>query len=83
MTASSPAVPDTATFDLTVTAAQIGGASPPRGGVGEPYSCASEVGGDPAPTVSVSSRALPPGLSLSGDGLLSGTPSRWARTRYR
>ncbi|HEY6797177.1 MAG TPA: putative Ig domain-containing protein [Kineosporiaceae bacterium] len=42
---------------------------------GEAYQYAYTVTGVPAPTVSVTSGALPPGLALSGAGLLYGTPT--------
>jgi len=48
---------------------------PPAGLVGQAYSYTYLVGGDPAPTVSVSSGVLPPGVSLSAGGVLSGTPT--------
>lgn len=44
--------------------------------VGQPYSFTYTASGTPAPTFSVSSGALPPGLSLnSTTGVLSGTPT--------
>jgi len=56
--------------ELTAT---IGG-SPPPATLGEPYSYQFRVGGDPRPVIAVDSGSLPLGLSLSPDGLLSGTP---------
>jgi hypothetical protein len=56
-------------------AATIGG-TPPSGGVGEPYSFTFTTGGNPPPTVTRSAGALPPGLTLSSTGKLSGTPTR-------
>jgi uncharacterized repeat protein (TIGR01451 family) len=56
------------------TAPSIGG-QPPAGVVGAPYSYAFAVGGTPAPNVSVVGGALPPGLTLSNAGVLSGTPT--------
>ena len=50
--------------------------SPPGGTVGVAYSYTFAAGGNPAPTFSVSSGSLPPGLSLNGSsGVLSGTPT--------
>jgi hypothetical protein len=48
--------------------------SPPAGGVGEPYSFTFGTTGTPAPTVTRTAGQLPPGLSLSTAGVLSGTP---------
>jgi Calx-beta domain/Putative Ig domain len=45
------------------------------GGVGEYYDKAVSVTGDPAPVVTLSSGTLPPGLSLSSAGRVSGTPT--------
>jgi hypothetical protein len=50
--------------------------SPPVGAVPEPYSYAFTVGGDPAATVSLLSGSLPPGLTLSSAGVLSGTATK-------
>jgi hypothetical protein len=48
---------------------------PPEGEVGEPYSHRFETaGGTPPATFAVINGALPPGLSLSSDGLVSGIP---------
>lgn len=56
----------------------------PTGAVGTPYSvqfkaragCSDAVGGGPYVRYSVASGGLPPGLSLSSSGLLSGTPTQ-------
>jgi lysophospholipase L1-like esterase len=48
---------------------------PPNGSVGAPYSFQYTVGGYPSATVTRVG-PLPPGLSLSTTGLLSGTPTR-------
>jgi len=56
----------------------------PTGSVGTPYSvqfkarsgCSDPVGGGPYVKYSVASGGLPPGLSLSSSGLLSGTPTQ-------
>lgn len=47
--------------------------TPPAGTVGEAYSFAFTTSGDP--TVTVTGGTLPPGLTLSSDGVLSGTPT--------
>jgi hypothetical protein len=49
--------------------------TPPSGGVSEPYSFTFAIGGDPAPTVTYTG-ALPPGLALDSNGMLSGTPTK-------
>lgn len=43
--------------------------------VGTPYSYTFTASGGPAPTFAVSSGALPAGLTLTSDGVLSGTPT--------
>lgn len=47
---------------------------PPAGVVGAAYSYAFEVGGTPPPNVTAGA-GLPPGLTLSNTGVLSGTPT--------
>ncbi|NKU37336.1 hypothetical protein GS887_25675 [Rhodococcus hoagii] len=49
--------------------------TPASGTVGRPYSYAFTVAGRPAPTVSVTTGALPDGLTLTSNGLLAGTPT--------
>jgi hypothetical protein len=49
--------------------------TPGTGQVGDPYSYSLAVAGDPAPALSLTQGALPPGLSLAGDGTISGTPT--------
>ncbi|MEO6701696.1 MAG: putative Ig domain-containing protein, partial [Jatrophihabitantaceae bacterium] len=69
-----------ATQTLTITVGQpstpptVTG-SPTPATAGQPYSFAFSTSGTPAPTVTVSAGSLPPGLSLSSSGVLSGTPS--------
>jgi hypothetical protein len=48
--------------------------TPPAAGVGEPYGFSFTRTGDP--TVTKSAGSLPPGVSLSSSGRLSGTPTR-------
>lgn len=51
-------------------------AQPSNGVVNTPYTFTLTANGTPAPTFSVTSNALPPGLALSGtSGLINGTPS--------
>jgi uncharacterized repeat protein (TIGR01451 family) len=56
------------------TPPSIGG-QPSAGTVGAAYSYAFAIGGTPPPDVSADSAQLPPGLSLSSTGVLSGTPT--------
>ncbi|RVW06371.1 YncE family protein [Rhodococcus spongiicola] len=49
--------------------------TPPAGAVGQPYEYAFTLTGQPAPTTTVTAGALPGGLTLSADGVLSGTPT--------
>jgi hypothetical protein len=48
--------------------------TPGQGVVGAAYSYSFSIGGSPLPTLSVTSGALPPGVTLSGHGL-TGTPT--------
>ncbi|MGQ3292094.1 MAG: putative Ig domain-containing protein, partial [Shinella sp.] len=58
--------------------------SPPDGGVGTAYSVQfSASGGTPGYTYTRDSGSLPPGLSLSGSGLLSGTPSAVGSSTFK
>jgi hypothetical protein len=50
--------------------------APPRAARDEPYRFVFGLAGKPTPTVTVTGGALPPGLELSADGVLSGTPIR-------
>lgn len=50
-------------------------ATPPSGTLGSPYSYTFTSSGDPVVTYSVSSGALPAGLTLAADGSLTGTPT--------
>jgi hypothetical protein len=50
--------------------------TPPAGVVGEPYSASFRTTGSPQPTVTRWAGSLPPGLTLSATGTLSGTPTR-------
>ena len=58
------------------TAPTITSGLPPNGSVGTAYSVTVTASGFPAPTFTVSSGALPPGLTFNGgSGLISGTPT--------
>lgn len=58
------------------TAPAITSAPPPSTAiVGSPYSYTFSATGVPAPTFSLTSGSLPPGLTLSAAGVLSGTPT--------
>ncbi|WP_173420467.1 putative Ig domain-containing protein [Ensifer adhaerens] len=58
--------------------------SPPDGGVGTAYSVQfSATGGTPGYTYTRDSGSLPAGLSLSGSGLLSGTPSAVGSSTFK
>jgi hypothetical protein len=65
---SAPSAPVSSGSPPTVTG------TPPSGAVGTAYSFAFSTTGSPAPAVT-SSGSLPPGLVLSGTGVLSGTPT--------
>ncbi|WP_430334816.1 putative Ig domain-containing protein [Rhodococcus sp. ACT016] len=54
----------------------------PVGFVRNPYSHTFTVTGNPAPTVTVTAGALPDGLTLSADGVLSGTPTTGGRFEF-
>ncbi|WP_144720166.1 fibronectin type III domain-containing protein [Agrococcus jejuensis] len=47
----------------------------PRAIVGQYYTAMLGLGGTPRPTVRVASGSLPPGVSLSSDGIIAGQPS--------
>lgn len=67
--------PDSAPSDpVTPYSSPTIGGTPPDGTAGAAYSFAFDTGGSPAPTVSATG-ALPPGLTLSPAGVLSGTPT--------
>ncbi|NYJ04280.1 fibronectin type III domain-containing protein [Petropleomorpha daqingensis] len=66
--------PVTLVIQPATSAPTISG-DPPDGTVGSAYAFDYAMTGDPAPTASVTSGDLPPGLGLSGDGHLSGTPT--------
>jgi hypothetical protein len=49
--------------------------TPTPGVVGTPYDYSFALTGDPAPNLSVTAGALPPGLGVADDGTISGTPT--------
>jgi PKD repeat protein len=55
----------------------------PEGAVGLPYSFVFGVAGNPTPDVTVESGALPPGLTLDEQGILSGTPTTTGNYAFR
>ncbi|MBL8523250.1 MAG: hypothetical protein JNN20_06155 [Betaproteobacteria bacterium] len=57
------------------TAPQFTGNPPPGGNFNTAYSYTFTASGTPAPTFARTSGTLPPGLSLSSGGVLSGTPT--------
>jgi alpha-tubulin suppressor-like RCC1 family protein len=57
------------------SAPTISGTPPSTAGVGSPYSFGFTVTGAPAPSTYVSGGSLPPGVTLSASGTLSGTPT--------
>ncbi len=79
VTASNGTPPDaTANFSIKVTTLRpptITSAAPQDGTVEVPYSFTYTATGSPASSFSVTSGALPPGMSLSGTGVLDGTPT--------
>jgi hypothetical protein len=65
------------TFNTSATAPAFTGGSPTTtGNAGTAYSFSYQVDGYPSPTFSLTSGTLPPGLTLSSTGLLSGTPTQ-------
>ena len=60
---------------LTVGLPSTLAGTPPDGTVGTPYQFAFIIGGAPLPQVSLQSGSLPPGLQVSTDGQLTGTPT--------
>lgn len=60
---------------VVASAPSITGTPPSPATAGVPYSFAFTVAGEPAPVVTLVPGMLPPGLSLSPSGVLSGTPA--------
>lgn len=75
----SPSGSDTFTIQANPTPPGISGNPPDRASVASPYTFQFTLSGFPPPTVSVTAGALPPGLTLASDGLLSGTPTEAGR----
>ena len=76
LTASS-GVPPAAHIDVTliVNAPATFTGTPPMGNVGTAYAFDYTLGGWPLPTTTLSSGSLPPGLALSADGKITGSPT--------
>jgi hypothetical protein len=60
---------------VPATAPTLSGTPTSPAFVGQAYNYAFNVGGVPSPSVTLTSGALPPGLTLSAAGVLSGTPT--------
>ncbi|WP_458683656.1 YncE family protein [Prescottella equi] len=56
--------------------------TPTAGVVGQPYSHAFTITGQPAPTVAVTAGSLPAGLTLTPEGVLAGTPTASGQFRF-
>lgn len=77
VTVTASGFPSPIVIDETVTgiAPAFTADAPPDATAGGAYSYAFTATGVPGPTYAVSAGSLPPGLSLSGAGVLSGTPT--------
>lgn len=77
VTASNAAGAATQGFSITVNQvpAFTNGPPPSSGSIGNAFSFSYAASGSPAPTFSVTAGDLPPGLSLSSGGVISGSPS--------
>ena len=79
LTASNGVTPSaTQTFTIGVTGiapAFVNQSAPTTASSGVAYSYTYTASGDPAPTFTVASGSLPPGLTLSTAGVLAGTPT--------
>lgn len=72
-----------ATRTITVVRApQLTSANPPSGKVGAPYTYQFTASGYPTPTFAVAAGSVPPGLGLSSNGALSGTPTSSGRYTF-
>lgn len=58
-----------------VQAPSFGEIAPPGATIGTEYSFQVDATGNPVPTFAVTVGSLPPGLSMSADGLITGTPT--------
>ena len=77
LTATNPYGSSSVPFTITVKQAPsiTDGPPPSTGSIGSIYSFSYTAGGYPAPSFALGTGTLPPGLTLSGGGLLSGTPT--------
>lgn len=71
----SPSASDTFTITVEPVPPSISGSPPTNVQAGVPYSYDFALGGFPLPTTEVTSGELPPGLALSSDGAITGTPT--------
>jgi len=87
VSAGNGVAPDAATADLTITVSAPPSFTASSPGLeattGVAYSYTFQASGYPAPTFTVSSGALPDGLSLSAGGVLSGTPTTVGSSTFR
>jgi Bacterial Ig-like domain (group 1)/Domain of unknown function DUF11/Putative Ig domain len=65
----------TVSYSVAGQTATIAGVAPSTTTAGAAYSYTYALGGNPAPTTRLRSGALPPGITLSTDGKLRGTPT--------
>jgi len=75
----APAMAVLETFGSTPS---ISSAAPPAGVSGSSYTFSFQVTDDPNPIFVVASGSLPPGLSLSSAGVLSGTPTQGGTSTF-
>ncbi len=72
----SPAATQIFTFVVAgIAPAFVNQSAPPTAAVGTAYSYTYTSTGDPAPTYTLASGSLPPGLTIASTGTLSGTPT--------
>jgi hypothetical protein len=77
MTIDSTGVPE-----VVITGVTLGTGAPPAGTLGRPYGYAFTPTGDAGVTLATTSGKLPPGLSLSSTGVLSGRPTAPGAYRF-
>ncbi|MDH6284816.1 YncE family protein [Prescottella agglutinans] len=83
VTASNGVKPDaTVPVVLEVKGAPTVAGTPPRGAAGKPYNYTFTKTGYPAPKLKVATGTLPAGVTLSPEGVLSGTPTVGGRFEF-